>query len=359
VEKDSKRKTNNSFFNDEENIEKGYVKRKDKKTVTDLLKSKKKKSILREIVNIIVFLILASMMIRIFLIEAYTIPSGSMRTTFMEGYYENGKFIQVGDRLIATKFYYGIRIPILNISLPGITKPKRGDIIIFEHPEYKSPGLDWELLNLLTLGIFKLDNNEANVRILVKRCIGIPGDTIIIDSNNIYVNGERLPKVKLEETEIGKYEKLNGNEIFEYYRETNISKTYIIQEKKNKYNSKSSSPTFYIPKKGDNLTIKKVNTELGDKYVYQITNSTLENFVLDDELIEQKGYKKLFLDEMNIAKLTNDLYEHTIKYNYYFGMGDNRDNSRDSREWGLIREDLIFGSPLFIFFPFQRFGSIK
>ena len=116
------------------------------------------------------YAILAALLIRSFLYEPFSIPSGSM--------YPN---LKVGDYLFVSKFSYGFSRHSLPFSLPLIPnrvfykEPQRGDVIVFKTPE---------------------DNRTD----YIKRLIGLPGDKISIESNEIFINGkkskERLKKKK-------------------------------------------------------------------------------------------------------------------------------------------------------------------
>ena len=92
------------------------------------------------------------MFLRVFIIEAFTIPSGSMKNTLL-----------VGDFLFVNKFLYGAEVPLIHKRLPMIREPRRGDILVF-------------------------DSVEEDMKI-VKRCIGIPGDTIAMQHGVVYRNG--------------------------------------------------------------------------------------------------------------------------------------------------------------------------
>ena len=97
--------------------------------------------------------------LRIFFLEAYRIPSGSMIPSLL-----------VGDWLFVNKLVYGPHIPFTNINLPGLAEPKRGDVVVFKSPT-------------------QIDQPEDPNPTLVKRLIGAPGDTLFMRKGVLYVNG--------------------------------------------------------------------------------------------------------------------------------------------------------------------------
>ncbi len=117
---------------------------------------KKRKSLTREYLEAVVIAVLLALMIRTVVIQAFTIPSGSMMETLL-----------VGDYILVNKFIYGAEIPFTNRHLPGIRQPQRGDIIVFRYPQDES-------------------------RDFIKRVIGLPGDTVQVRDNRVYVNGQLL-----------------------------------------------------------------------------------------------------------------------------------------------------------------------
>ena len=89
--------------------------------------SLKKKSVLRDWVESIIIAFLLALVIRAFLVQAFKIPTGSMRMTLIEG-----------DLILVNKFIYGAKIPFTSLRLPALRPPKRGDVIVFIYPEDKS-----------------------------------------------------------------------------------------------------------------------------------------------------------------------------------------------------------------------------
>jgi signal peptidase I len=117
----------------------------------------KKKSDLREWIEAAVFAaFLAFCVIRPFIVQAFKIPTGSMRPTLLEG-----------DLILVNKFIYGAKIPFTHLRLPEFKEPARGDVVVFIYPEDKSKDF-------------------------IKRLIGLPGDTVEIKSGNIYIDGKAL-----------------------------------------------------------------------------------------------------------------------------------------------------------------------
>lgn len=121
----------------------------------DAAASPKKKGAIRENVEAIVLAIILALFIRAFIVQAFKIPSGSMKET-----------LQIGDHILVNKFIYGVKLPFLNTTIIPISTPKRGDIVVFEFPEDKDKDF-------------------------IKRTIGIGGDTVEVRDKIVYVNGVR------------------------------------------------------------------------------------------------------------------------------------------------------------------------
>jgi signal peptidase I len=130
-------------------------KKKSDKIDTDDI-PKKKKSGLRENIEAILVAILLALFIRTFVIQAFKIPSGSMKET-----------LKIGDHILVNKFIYGVKIPFLQTTIIPITNPKRGDIVVFKFPE--DPSKDF-----------------------IKRVIGVAGDVVEIRDKKVYVNSKLL-----------------------------------------------------------------------------------------------------------------------------------------------------------------------
>jgi len=115
-----------------------------------------KRSRFRENAEAIFIAVIIALFIRTFVVQAFKIPSGSMKPT-----------LQIGDHILVNKFIYGVKIPYLNTVLLPAKKPQRGDIVVFKYP---------------------LDPKKD----FIKRVIGLPGDAVEIREKVIYINGQRL-----------------------------------------------------------------------------------------------------------------------------------------------------------------------
>ena len=135
------------------------------------MKTPKQKSI--DFLKNLLFALVAALLIKSFLIETSRVPTGSMETT-----------IKVGDFLFVNKFIYGAssprNIPFTDIALPfftlpAITEPEKGDIVVFEYPGDRD------------------DLHSNAITNYVKRCIAAPGDTIQIVDKVVSINGIEAP----------------------------------------------------------------------------------------------------------------------------------------------------------------------
>jgi len=189
---------------------------------------RRKKSIVREYAEAIVIAVLLALVIRTLVVQAFTIPSGSMMDTLL-----------IGDYILVNKFLYGPEIPFTDIHLPGLRDPRRGDIIVFKYPQDER-------------------------RDFIKRVVGTPGDRILVRGRQVLVNGVAL---------------------VEPY-------------------TKYSEPD----------TVRGTDLSCGYPYGCEPT---------------------------------------IVPANSYFVMGDNRDNSQDSRYWGFVRREKIKGKAFLIYWSWD------
>ncbi len=250
----------------------------------------------------LLFAAIAALLIKTFLIETSRVPTGSMEKTIL-----------IGDFLFVNKFIYGSSsprtIPFTNVvlpyfQLPAIRDPKAGDIVVFEYPGDRDEFKPVEINNY------------------VKRCIGLPGDTIYIQDKVAFVNGKEAPRAS-------QIQYANN-----YVTPKGIANPRIFPKGAN-FNEDNYGPVV-VPKKGDviNLTLENIEqwrTIIDREFDRQVV--TLEG---DEILIDGKPVKS-----------------YTLTKDYYFMMGDNRDDSLDSRFWGFVPRDKIVGEAFLIYWSWD------
>lgn len=116
----------------------------------------KRKSAFREYAESLIVAVLLALVVRTFFVQAFKIPTGSMRPTLIEG-----------DRILVDKITYGIKIPLTGWRLPDIRPPHRGDVVVFRSVD--DPRRDF-----------------------IKRLAGLPGDTVEVRDMRLWVNGRPL-----------------------------------------------------------------------------------------------------------------------------------------------------------------------
>lgn len=349
---------------------------------------KKPKSAIREWADAIVFAVVAATLIRWLIMEAYTIPTPSMENSML-----------VGDFLFVSKFHYGTRTPktILQIPLthqkiwftnipsyldwiqlpqyrlPGFSKVKREDVVVFNVPPRElNDGIDYPV---------DLKTNY------IKRCVGLPGDVLQVKDKQVVINGQPLtnPKEMQFSYLVSAADEINPRNLtklgidpddYNYLGRPEPNKAvymmFLTQEKVNAlklepyifsvdedYRTHDGPdmrifPTSkYTPWNGDNygpLTIPKEGMTIPvNDSTMAIYGSTIRDYDHNGEVKVSGG--KLTVDG-------KELTEYTFKQNYYFMMGDNRHNSLDSRYWGFVPEDHIVGKAFFIWLSINKYGDI-
>ena len=200
---------------------------------------------------------LAVFAIRSAVAEPFRIPSGSMVPT-----------LEIGDHILVSKFSYSVKLPLSEwfretpITLVPLDAPERGDIIVFQYPP--NPELDY-----------------------IKRVVGLPGDVIQVQDNDVYVNGEKAHR-------------------------------------------KYDGPYTFIDDHCSEENTKAYREQLGD----------MEHWVLNDSAYSIGG-----LGNWGPKEVPED---------HVFVMGDNRDNSADSRVWGSVPFNHIKGRAIFIWLSYDQ-----
>jgi signal peptidase I len=212
----------------------------------DAMAKGKKKSKFREWIESIIWAFIIAMFIRTFFVQSFMIPTGSMENTLL-----------TGDFLLGNKMVYGIHIPFTGKILFKRREPVRGEIVIFISPYMK--------------------------KYFVKRCIGMPGDTIEVRNKELYVNGIR------------QYEE------------------YVIHR----------DPREFPPLPSIEAARYQYDWERGEF-----------RFV--------GGYCR------------DNFGPIVVPEGHIFVMGDNRDNSDDSRFWGPLDTKVVYGKPLILYFSWDK-----
>lgn len=251
----------------------------------------------RDIAQILLLTVVMSIFLKLFVVEAYRIPTSSMENTLL-----------AGDFVLVNKFVYGARTPhfipftsirIPTVHLPAIFVPRRGDVIVFEYPGVVNGTTRGEIVNY------------------VKRCIALPGDTIAISNKNVSVNGRLLP--------FPRGAKLERPIVFPPgFHDIRIFPRGAA------FNEDNWGPVV-VPKAGDEVAL---TPDKSSEYW---------------DLIEQEGHTVAFNGPHEILIDGVPAATYRIQKDYYFMMGDNRDNSLDSRFWGFVSSDLIVGKAFMVY----------
>ena len=362
-----------------------------------------------EWIDAIIFAVIAATFIRMFFIEAYTIPTSSMEKSML-----------IGDYLFVSKTAYGPKLPNTPLSFPfvhhtlplsrtkksyvewiqnpykriaGFGKIKNNDVVVFNFPEG-----DTVALNVPNQSYYQLVRSYGRDRVwsdkrnfgeiisrpvdkrenYIKRCVGIPGDVIELKDGQLFVNEkaqEKFPGVQYD------YQiSTNGTSI----NKITLDKMHIAEDDRHTY----PNSQFLFPLTDDNVekmkamsnvsSVNKVLVPPGnwDRNIFPFSEKypwSVDNF--GPLTIPKKGVTvDLSIDNLPVYERIIDLYEennlevkdsiiyingvaadnYTFKMDYYWMMGDNRHNSADSRYWGFVPEDHVVGKAVFIWLSLDK-----
>lgn len=257
---------------------------------------------LGKIFKVLFWVILIAVIIKAFAIDAFRIPSSSMEYT-----------LQPGDFILANKFAYNIstpkEIPFINLQIPYVSiikieKPQINDVVIFQFPDG-----------------FESDPQKSGMK-YIKRVVAGPHDTLRITEGNVFVNGK---PITLPST----------------FKKPNLLDADSINIKEEIYPpgakwSRISYGPIVIPAKGDKINISP------------------DNFKKMQSIIVMDHGERSLLSEGTIVTLDGKIIsEYLLTQDHYFVIGDNFEESMDSRNFGFITDNMIIGKAMFVYWSYD------
>ncbi|MCD6069408.1 MAG: signal peptidase [Bacteroidetes bacterium] len=305
------------------------------------------------------------LLVRGLIFEPFTIPSPSMEKTLLTGDFILVNKLSYGPRLIRTP----LSMPFVDrkwyseaISLPyyrffGTPDVEHNDVLVFNYPMEEE---------------FPVDHRTH----FIKRCIGLPGDSIGVIDSKVFVNGKAIAETESIQYNytIQSSQKLDSA----FLAENDITEGGLISEKGDysfsltKANAEKIKALPYVK----NIAMNSEKNELWDETVFPYKSFFPWNADNFGVLYIPKAGDTLQLDtnSINLYERLITIYEkntltvinnkvvingdttdkYVTKMNYYFMMGDNRHNSMDSRYWGFLPEDHIVGKVWIVFYSYDK-----
>lgn len=327
--------------------------------------------------------------------DLYQIPTPSMESNLM-----------VGDFLVVSRAKVGMRIPMTPITVPVIAHKELLGFQAFSDlvqlPYMRLPG--WYTIKNNDVIVFNYPDDAEGFPVdkkdnYVKRCVGIPGDSLFVKDGQVYINGKKLAKVGnqqkrylvlmkeqmtqefLLDNNLGDYDLPPAAEADEIIKRSvamdkRLNPVIIYTWPENAEAIKSDPRVYKVLEHTEDYGTEELtfpNKNEGKK----VTNWNLDNYgpiylpKRGDKIpltAESWPYYKLAVNKYENAGIEFDgstftkdgqkITDYTFQFGYYWMMGDNRYNSLDSRFWGYVPEDHIVGKPLFTFFSIKKVIAI-
>jgi len=371
-----------------------------------------KKSQIREWTDAIIFAVVAASIIRIFMIEAYTIPTSSMEKSML-----------VGDFLFVSKLSYGPKLPNTPLAFPfvhhtmpltkytksyvewikwpfyrfpGTTTVKHNDVVVFNYPDGDTVALKQQNQSYYGLvrqvGRERVWNDKFNFGDIVarpvdkrenyiKRCIGLPGDSIEIKDEIVFINGKQVDIPNL--SQFMYIVKTDGNPINRrILKQLDITEEVQMTESGDQVLTLTQESADKLKQLPNVKAVEKIIQPKGfwqpyifpfdSSYAWNVDNFgplyipkagatvqlTLANLPLYERIINAYELNKLEVKNGKILINGKESTSYTFKLDYYWMMGDNRHNSADSRFWGFVPSDHIVGKAVFVWLSLNNNKSL-
>ena len=395
-------------------------------------------------VDALVFALVAVYFINLFFFQNYVIPSSSLEKSLLTGDYLFVSKVSYGPRIPETPLTMPLTqhtLPVVECKsyiewphwdyrrVKGLGKAELNDIVVFNYPagdtlcsapQYQSydyygmcysigyqlypqrPNPDSLSANdrikyfntLYEAGREELRRNEAEYgRIItrptdrrenyVKRCVGLPGQTLQIKNRIVYLDGKANKEP--EEVQYTYYVKLKQHIPDEMLKDLGISMEDLVSLNTAGYMPLTKRAVATLSKRKDLVESIRINTDASEHDIYPLNgnmhwtrdnygpiwipakgksiNLTLDNIAVYERPIKVYEHNDLQIKEGKIYINGKEADSYTFKMDYYWMMGDNRHNSADSRYWGFVPEDHVVGKPIFIWWSSDPdrsgFGGIR
>ena len=395
-------------------------------------------------VDALVFALVAVYFINLCCFQNYVIPSSSLEKSLLTGDYLFVSKVSYGPRIPETPLTMPLTqhtLPVVECKsyiewphwdyrrVKGLGKVELNDIVVFNYPagdtlcsapQYQSydyygmcysigyqlypqrPNPDSLSANdrikyfntLYEAGREELRRNEAEYgKIItrptdrrenyVKRCVGLPGQTLQIKNRIVYLDGKANKEP--EEVQYTYYVKLKQHIPDEMLKDLGISMEDLVSLNTAGYMPLTKRAVATLSKRKDLVESIRINTDASEHDIYPLNgnmhwtrdnygpiwipakgksiNLTLDNIAVYERPIKVYEHNDLQIKEGKIYINGKEADSYTFKMDYYWMMGDNRHNSADSRYWGFVPEDHVVGKPIFIWWSSDPdrsgFGGIR
>ncbi|MDR2028475.1 MAG: signal peptidase I [Treponema sp.] len=275
------------------------------------------------------------LLINQYLFQAYQIPSGSMIDTLM-----------IKDRIFVNKIVYGPELLPGVGKLPSPVKPKRNDIIIFENPSYISRGPVFDIVQriiyMLTLSMVDIDRDDAGdpkVHFLIKRAVGMGGDRFISDKGELRI-------------------------LFAGEDRWIPERDFLASRQMDHHVSRLTAPADYPVLEAAGKAAAYMDLALNPPEALAAAAAPVNSLRYPDYLAHERARLELLRAanphenryRILLARHAQGWY---VPEGRILPLGDNRDNSRDGRYFGPVKESKVLGKGSLIYWPLGRIGPIR